>query len=42
MAPDDIDWDDANPEHATRNGTPTDEITQALLNDPTVRSNRKG
>lgn len=42
IAPDDIDWDDANRVHATRHGVSVDEITQALLNDPTMRRNRKG
>lgn len=40
--PDNIEWDDANREHATRHGITVEEITQALLNDPTVHRNRKG
>lgn len=31
--PDDIEWDDANREHATRHGITVEEITQALLNN---------
>jgi hypothetical protein len=42
IAPDDIEWDDANREHATRHGISVDEITQALLNGPTMRRNRMG
>jgi uncharacterized DUF497 family protein len=42
IAPDDIEWDDLNRVHATRHGVSVDEITQALLNDSTVRRNRKG
>ncbi len=42
VCPDDIDWDDANREHATRHGISEEEITQALVNNPTVRRNRKG
>lgn len=42
VAPDDIEWDDANSEHATRHGVTIDEITEALLNGPKVRRNRKG
>lgn len=42
IAPDDIEWDDANCEHATRHGVSVDEITQALRNGPTMRRNRKG
>lgn len=34
--------DDANREHATRHGITVEEITQALLNNPTMRRNRKG
>lgn len=42
LDPEDIEWDDANREHATRHGVTVEEITQALLNAPTVRRNRKG
>jgi hypothetical protein len=42
IAPEDIEWDDANRGHATRHGLTTEEITQALLNNPTMRRNRKG
>lgn len=42
VAPDDIEWDDANREHATRHGVSVDEITQVLRNGPTMRRNRKG
>ena len=40
--PDDIEWDDANREHATGHGVTVDEINQALLNAPALRRNRKG
>ena len=40
--PDDIEWDDANREQATRHGITVEEIIQALLNNPTMRRNRKG
>jgi uncharacterized DUF497 family protein len=40
--PDDIEWDDANREHATRHGVTVDEINQTLLNEPMMRRNRKG
>lgn len=42
LDPDDIDWDEGNREHATRHGVSMEEITQALLNQPTVRRNRRG
>ena len=42
LDPDDIDWDEGNREHATRHGVSVGEITQALLNQPTVRRNRRG
>jgi uncharacterized DUF497 family protein len=42
LDPDDIDWDEDNREHATRHGISADEITQALLNQPTIHRNRKG
>lgn len=42
LAPDDLEWDDDNSEHATRHGITTEEITQALLNNPTMRRNRRG
>ncbi len=42
LDPDDIDWDEGNCDHATRHGVSVVEITQALLNQPTVRRNRKG
>ncbi len=40
--PEDIEWDEGNVEHATRHGISAAEITQVLLNDPTIRRNRKG
>lgn len=40
--PEDIEWDEANREHATRHGVSVEEITQALLSHPTMRRNRKG
>jgi hypothetical protein len=40
--PEDIEWDDANRYHATRHGITVEETTQALLNNPTMRRNRKG
>lgn len=42
IAPEDIEWDDSNSEHATRHGVTIDEVTQALLNGPSVHRNRKG
>ncbi|MHB1535333.1 MAG: hypothetical protein ACYC1D_12150 [Acidimicrobiales bacterium] len=42
LDPDEIDWDEGNREHATRHGVSVGEITQALLNQPTVRRNRRG
>lgn len=42
VSPEDIEWDDANREHATGHGVSEEEITQALVNYPTVRGNRKG
>lgn len=40
--PEDIEWDESNREHATRHGISVEEITQALLSNPTMRRNRKG
>lgn len=40
--PEDIEWDEGNIEHATRHGISAAEITQVLLNNPTIRRNRKG
>lgn len=42
LDPEDIEWNEANREHATRHGISVDEITQMLQNGPTVRRNRKG
>ena len=42
IAPEDIEWDDTNREHATRQGITQEEVRQALLNNPTMRCNRKG
>lgn len=42
LSPTDIEWDDANRSHATCHGVNEEEITQALLNHPTVRRNKQG
>ncbi len=40
--PQEIEWDEANREHATRHGISVDEIIQVATNRPVVRRNRKG
>lgn len=40
--PEDIEWDDANREHATRHRISVEEIMQVVLDNPVVRRNRKG